>query len=62
MVLGLIISAMGIVGFIRAFQYQTFHLLCCGRYTLITDTDKGDALTITSVVIWYVMPCIDFEL
>ena len=52
----------GIVSFIRTFQYQAHHLLCRGRNTLITNTDKGYALTIANVVIWCVMPSIDFEL
>ena len=52
----------GIVSFIRTFQYQTYHLLCRGRKALITNTDKGNALTISNVVIWCVMPCIDFDL
>ena len=52
----------GIVGFIRTFKYQAYHLLCRGRKTLITYTDKGYALTISDVVIWSIMSNIDFEL
>ena len=52
----------GIVSFIRTFQYQAYHLFCRGRNTLITNTYKGYALTIANVVIWRVMPGIDFEL
>ena len=52
----------GIVGFIRTLQYQAFHLLSRGRKTLITDTNKGNTLAIPYIVIWCVMPCIDFEL
>lgn len=52
----------GIVSFIRAFQYQAYHLLCCGRHTLITDSNKCNTLTIPNVVIWRVMPGVDFDL
>ena len=52
----------GIKSFVGTFQYQTYHLFCRGRKTLITDTDKGYALTIANVIIWCVMPGIDFEL
>ena len=52
----------GIVGFIRTFKYQAYHLLCRDRKTLITYTDKGYALTIADVVIRSIMPCNDFEL
>ena len=52
----------GIVGFIRTFQYQANHLLCRGWHALITNSDKCNTLTISNVVIWGIMPRIDFEL
>ena len=37
-------------------------MFCRSRKTLVTNTDKGNALNIPNVVIRSIMPCIDFEL
>ena len=61
-VLCFIVSVKGIKSFVGAFQYQANHLFCRGWKTFITNSDKCNTLTISNVVIWGVMPCIDFEL
>ena len=50
----------GIKSFVRTFQYQANHLFCRGRKTFITNSNKCNTLAISNVVIWGIMPRIDF--
>ena len=56
------VSLKGIKSFVGTFQYQANHLFCRGRKTFITNSDKCYTLTIPNIVIWGIMPCVDFEL
>ena len=59
-VLCFIVSVKGIKSFVGTFQYQANHLFCRGWHALITNSNKCYTLTIANIVIWGIMPRIDF--